>query len=404
MKTVVKFIAFLYVPVASVGLVLLFAYWLNGAVTFDPLTAAQNKRIRFQSGGESSVRDENLTAAEATLAESMMHADRPVDGQRAQLLYIGNSQTIAIMDQNPGDMISPQWLQILLARQESGKPPTIQISIGSLPNITMPELLIKMVAERARSPRARSVVIASAVLEEFRGLGVRDEVANLADTPGVKARLATLVAQNTDLETVNSSLATALESGASSPAPGVRITDPSLAGTIEDRLQRWVERLPVFAKRQALQGEIYLAYYDWRNRVLGINSASARPVPESAYHASLQMIELALRYAKTEGITLVVYLAPIRPIQPNPNVPADVARFRRDVPALCQRYASKCLDYVDLVPESLWTNYPDDASGTQGQRDYAHFTGKGHKLVAQTLLKDVGQQIEQKAEENISRP
>jgi lysophospholipase L1-like esterase len=139
--------------------------------------------------------------------------------------------------------------------------------------------------------------------------------------------------------------------------------------------------------------QVALGYYEWRNRVLGITTASARPVPESSYRASLEMIELALRYAQSSRIQVVLYLSPIRPIQPNPNLPSDVARFRRDVPALCRRYGVKCLDYLDLVPEALWTNYPDDAVGAEGQRDFAHFTGAAHKLLAEKLMADAGQEL-----------
>ncbi len=84
-----------------------------------------------------------------------------------------------------------------------------------------------------------------------------------------------------------------------------------------------------------------------------------------------------------------MYLCPIRPIQPNPVLPSDLARFRRDVPELCKLYGATCLDYTDLVPEALWTNYPDDDVNA-GQRDYAHFTGAAHKMLAERMMADVG--------------
>jgi hypothetical protein len=153
-----------------------------------------------------------------------------------------------------------------------------------------------------------------------------------------------------------------------------------------------VERNNLFAHRSDLQNRIGLGFYALRNTLLSINSESARPVPESSYRASLELLEMALRYAQAKGIHVVLYLAPIRSVQPNPNVPADVVKFRRDVPALCRRYGAVALDYVDLVPENLWTNYSDDIiSG--GQRDYAHFTGAAHKLVAEKLITDLGPQL-----------
>ena len=46
------FISRSYVPVASVVLALLIGNWLAKSYAFDPLTAAQNQRIRFQKGGD----------------------------------------------------------------------------------------------------------------------------------------------------------------------------------------------------------------------------------------------------------------------------------------------------------------------------------------------------------------
>jgi hypothetical protein len=60
------------------------------------------------------------------------------------------------------------------------------------------------------------------------------------------------------------------------------------------------------------------------------------------------------------------------------------------VPALCARYRVTCLDYVDLIPEKLWSDYDQEDAATAGQRDFAHFTGAGHKLLAESLLEQVG--------------
>ncbi len=95
---------------------------------------------------------------------------------------------------------------------------------------------------------------------------------------------------------------------------------------------------------------------------------------------------MAFRFARQNGIQVVVYLAPIRPIQPNPNLPAEVAKFRRDLPLLCSKYGVTCFDYTDAVEEKLWTNYPDNEAGVENQRDYAHFTGAAHRLIAEKLF------------------
>jgi hypothetical protein len=293
-----------YVLVASLCLVLLFAHWLRGTTPFDPLVAAQNQRMRFQTGGTISANQTDLTPTELTLADSVLEKHRLPDGQHTELLYIGNSQTIAIMDPLPGDLVSPQWLQILLARQDklAGRKTVggtaIEVNLGSLPNITTPELLVQLVSAGERSSRGADVLVASAVLEEFRGVGIRDEVMELAADANIKARLHSLVQQNGDLETVRTSLEPVLNPGASSDSSlTTQASQLSYAQKVERHLQNASERVSLFADREEFRGQLYLRYYGLRNRLLGIGSASLRPVPESSYHASLQMIELALRYA-----------------------------------------------------------------------------------------------------------
>jgi hypothetical protein len=399
-----------YVPLTSLCLVLLIAHWLRTAA-FDPLVAAQNERIRFQRGGESATNAAGLGPAELALAERVLEKHRASDGKHTELLYVGNSQTMAIMDQKPGDMITPQWLQVLLARQvpfgqrDKNGAKHIDVNLGSLPNITAPELLIQLVAAGEKSPRQVDILVAAVVLEEFRGLGIRDEVEKLADLPTVKTRLRSLLDQGHELPTIHSSLQSLLNSNSSTSNQSTGdVPTGSHSQRVEKHLQESLDRVPLFSERDNLRMQVALGYHGWRNRLLGITTTSVRPVPESSYRASLEIIELALRYAQSANIQVVIYLAPIRPIQPNPNLPSDVARFRRDVPALCQRYEVKCLDYLDLVPEALWTNYPDEAVGSEGERDFAHFTGAAHKLLAEKLMADVGQQlgiVEQ--EEKVSR-
>ena len=395
----------LYVPIVTVCLLLVFAHWFHGIAGVDPLLAAQNSRLRFQTSGDSSKLAEGLTTAESALAESVLQKNREPDGKHLELLYVGNSQTLAIMDPRPGDMVTPQWLQVLLSRHGSADPKAksapqeiavrpIEVSLGSLPNITAPEMLIQLVAAGERTPRRVDILVASEVLEEFRGLGIRDDVAILASRPAVKAKLRSLLEQNADLETVHTSLEPVLHAGVSTSTDLINDdSHPSYAQRIEQRLQDSANKVSLFSDREDLRVQLSLGFHEWRNRLLRITTASARPVPDSSYRASLEMLELALRYAHSANIQVFVYLAPIRPIQPNPNLPSDVIRFRQDVPAICKRYDVKCFDYLDLVPESLWTNYTADAAGTEGQRDFAHFTGAAHKLLAERLVTDTAPQL-----------
>lgn len=387
----------LYVPVISFILLALIGHRVATSKAFDPLTAAQNQRIHFQTSDDSSkFISGDITSAEASLADSVIETltqkNYPASDDQTHLFYIGNSQTLAVMDARPGDLTTPQWMQILLARGKNSQPkPLIEVRLGSLPNLSMAEMLIKFVNAGEQKPGQADCLLVMVVLEQFRTVGVREEVANAARSPEARAALTSLVERSSDLSAARNALApfTHSETHPSADAAETQATlkDEPLARAAERRLQQAIETVSLFAERQNLQGQVYYTYYDLRNRLLGITTASARPVHDATYQAGLELIELAVRYAQSKNIEAVFYLAPVRPVQPNPYLPGDLARLRHDLPILCQRYNATCLDYMDLIPENLWTNYADEISG--GQKDFAHFTGAAHKLLAEKLMADI---------------
>lgn len=381
-----------YIPIVSL-LGLLFFGFLAQQAEFDPLAVAQNPRLQFQSAASNSSVN-GLTIEETLLAQSVLTSTFTDNIWALRVLYVGNSQTMAIMDREPGDMTSPQWLQLFLARQAEEQASPIEVRLGSLPNMTMPEFVITLIAA-GEQPGSVDVLVGSLVLEEWRGLGVREELAVKLDAPQVQETLRHLVSVNSDLRYADIAIVSALGPSTTESTNVVATSSTqrtAAAAELETRLQVAAESIsPLFAMRNYLFAHVYLSYIDLRNRVFGITSSSVRPVPEGTYQASLELLELALRYAQAKGIHVILYLSPLRPVQPNPNLPEDVARFRREVPVVCQSYGAICRDYTDLVPEKLWTNYPDDYTGTGGQRDFAHFTGAGHQLLARQLITDVGE-------------
>lgn len=365
---------------------------LSQRVFFDPLTAAQNPRLTFQTNDL--VQDEGNTFAvgETQLVEAVRNPTFEATPKSFHLLYVGNSQSMAIMDRLPGDLIAAQWLQIFLARQSETTSVPVQVRLGSLPNLTMTEFLVRLVAAGEETSHPVDLLVAGIVLEEWRNVGMRDEVLSQAQLEKTESKLEQLVNQNSDLDFADTTLTSFLQADPSQQANRESSAEPrdSFAMNLEKRLQSWADSyIPLFALRSQLYGWINLKYFDLRNRLLGINSATARPVPAATYRTSLELLELSMRYAESKDIQLVIYLAPIRPVQPNPTLPSDLARFRREVSALCQDYEVTCLDYIDLIPEDLWTNYPDDSPGVRGQKDFAHFTGAAHKLLAKQLLNDI---------------
>ncbi len=378
----------LYVPLAAVALAMIFGNYWALHQGFDPNVAGQNPRIRFQQGGENL--GQAVSPREAALADAVVDTARPVLPGHVQLLYLGNSQTLAIMDYQPGDLTTPQWLQILLASNWGSAPP-IDVRLGSLANMTPTEYLIRLVSAREADPKQVDMLLEMVVLEEFRDLSVRPEVAAQAQDPKVRQTVSDLVKENLDLPLAGEVLAQFLNSGSGNEAGQTTGGAEGGSGTWFDQAVEAVTQvLPVFKDRASLRGRLYVDFYHLRNKLLGIDSSSARAVTDYEFNASMQLLELGLRYADDNGVLVLLYLTPLRPIQPNPNLPQDVERVKGAVTQLCDRYGISCVDYTDLIPESLWTDYPDQA----GSRDFAHFTGPAHKIVAEMLWQDLGGTIQ----------
>jgi len=382
----------LYVPICSVLLVLTFGNWLADRSYFDPVTVAQNQRIRFQKGDENIARLDGLTEFEAESANAVVRDGFKQSGNPNEIFFAGDSQTLAIMDEKPGDLTTPQWLQILLIRlARAANSPTIVL--GSLPNMSMTEFLIRLVTAGEWTPNPVHAAVGCIVLREWRGLAVRESVRNAATAGTIRDALARLAASSPDLPSADAAISASIGREQSADRSSAAPKGRSFAVRLEQKFQDAADEMPLFRMRSYLYGRVFLFFMILRNRLLGIHTDTPRKVPETTYRASLQLLELSLRYARSRHIDFILYLAPNRPYEPNPILPSDLAKFRRDVRNLCERYDAPCFDYTNLVPEKLWTNYPAQDAVDQGGRDYLHFTGPAHKLVAEHISADAGARL-----------
>ena len=167
--------------------------------------------------------------------------------------------------------------------------------------------------------------------------------------------------------------------------------DGSIAASIESWIQARAEALPVVSNRDSMRGQVYETFYEWRNSLLGLRSDSSRPVPQYEYEASLQLLEMILRYTEEKHIVSLFLPNTVEANFAEPQCPRRCRAHRADVHRLCEGYGIWSFDYTDLVPGTMWTNYPDQPDS----RDFAHFTGPAHRLVADQLWRDVGPVIEQ---------
>ena len=348
----------------------------------DPLTAAQNERV--MGGGPRREGDP-------------VYADLPVNQpERLSIYYTGNSQVYAIMDYAPGDATMVAYFSDLL--NDGWEQPTSRfaVRIGSEPNLRMSELLLKSVLLAVDTEHRPDVIVAGIVLDGLRWIDARQTLAVQANRSYVRPLLSALVQMSPDLPAARRVVQEMMQGGDSASAESSDVQAEEATayhGPVTESLERWLKiqlgaSIPVFRERRHLHEQFILYYTVWRNRVLGINTATPRVISPGMYQTNLELIEMTLRFLSERGVYAVFYFAPIRPIEPNPTQPDDVARFRNDLRTMCARYDVVCLDYSNLVPEEMWTNYSEDGMH-RGERDFAHFTARAHRYLAEQLVTDV---------------
>lgn len=338
----------------------------------------------------------NLRADQIQLVQDVMKPDRPVVAGHLQLLYLGNSQTMAIVDPEPGDLTSAQWLQLLLATSQKPRSRAVDVRQGSLPGMAMPEMFMSVLTYAERSPRQVDIAVLAISPEFFRKLGLRDEVKQMAADPQVHTTLVSLLRNGSEFPAAYNVLEPLLA------APTAEVPKKPNAGQgslrLADRLEPWLEdkanHWRLFAKREPVMMKFDYLFMAWRNRILGIKTSTPRPISAATYTGNLELVQLLFRYAKDNGIELIVYLTPLRQSQSSPYTAADCMKIDQDLARLTKQYGFPYFNYLALEPDDVFANFGPASEGAatsrkfHGEPDYVHFVEQGHKILAERLFAD----------------
>lgn len=371
-----------YIAITTLLLVAATNFWVRKLET-NPLTVAQNARVMFTGP-----RDD---------ADPVYAALPKNDSKNLSILYIGNSQSYAIMDYRAGDLSMITLLSDSLNGGRETEVAQFPVRHGSEPNLRMSEVLVKSVTAVSDSEHRPGVVIIGVVLDGLRVIDARGDIARTAKAPPAAGELTALAERRSEFPlaapAIKSLLTASPEVEGNLPQSRTngkqkRIpTAEEVEGKIQDALDNTVA---LFRKRKSMYGLVVSFYETQRNHLFRVDTSTRRPIPSETYRTNLQLIEITLKYLREHDVHAVIYFAPVRPIEPNPYDPADISRFRQDLSGICSRTGALCLDYSNLIAEEMWTVYQDnEPTGKTGQRDYAHFTGRAHRKVADQLATDL---------------
>jgi hypothetical protein len=232
-----------------------------------------------------------------------------------------------------------------------------------LPNLRMTEALLISIKAATNGKNYPDIIVTGIVLDGFRPLEPRSELKDQDFLSAkMKEELGQLLKSSPDMILAGNIINSLYKVDEPADNPEILQTNTEKHKSLSVRWEEWLQtRLEsvslLFKKPKEIHSLFILHFTYARNRLFRLSTSTTRPISPIVYKTNLEVLELTLRYLKSKNIRAVLYLAPIRSLQPNPYRPADIQKFRKDLPALCKKYGAIYLDYGNLVPEEDWTNY-----------------------------------------------
>ena len=261
--------------------------------------------------------------------------------------------------------------------------------------MTFPEVLVRITEFGESVPHPKAIVLE--LRPEMMGdLSIRSEVRSEAQEPKVGSALQTMATANPDLSRADHTIVEILRHD--NPAQATMPDQRTWPARLEDDFQMAADKSRLFAQRDLLVEMANITFRKYRNRLFGVNSASARPMEASVYATNLELLQQTLQYARQKGVRVVIYLglcvrfSLIQILQ---------LKFPRSVVTLDSLTLDTALPFWTIP-----TWYPknigpiravrlNQLTGDAGQHDFAHLRAPAHRLIAERLVQDFGTQSRQ---------
>lgn len=356
---------------------------LSIMVAFSMLYAYNAQRIQaddFALGKQNTSRAEvweglSLTAhniedvAVLVREQAQWHAQAPV--RRRLVAWFGNSQLHTLNQFKPGQHLAPYWL-----KQWAGCGDCIQPLGLSLSNANPQETLV--LSRYVASKLPLSMVMLEVEFMGFREDAVRGDFARIV-TDELQADLSAypVAKELTALRQAKAKDAKA--------ASDKKTADGGLDGNFQKHVEsvlsdRLADIWPLWHDRAYLRSNLLGDLFTLRNRIFNISSQSQRKIIRPRYVRNMTALRNMLESFRRDGVSVVLYLAPIRGDKPLPYDKAEYGQWKQDVADLAKAYSAQCLNLESLVPAGDWgSNFGEDI-------DFMHFQESGHKRLAQALL------------------
>jgi len=283
------------------------------------------------------------------------------------IINFGNSQQHAINQYELGDETASK----IIHRELRGD--RVWITTYSQPNVNLQEhYFIYKLIEAKYKPKA---IILPVFFDDLRETGIRTSLLD-----------ALVVENNVDL-LMNDEYGKKLlrRYGEKNKNPkDLSGLDQTLQQRVEAYLDGYLaDSFEIWAKRPQIRSDLFSFLYQARNFVFQIDPSSVRrEIPINKYD-NIEALSSLLKDAQSRNINVFLYIPPIRNDRPIPYNLNDYMQFKINISSLAGRYSANFRDFDALIPGQLWGT-PDINTG---EVDYMHFRGPGHKILADSIIK-----------------
>ena len=305
-----------------------------------------------------------------TDAKDCVENFRKNDGQTA-VLWLGNSQLHGINQYRPGQHPAPWFLYKKLRKQN------LDLVAFSEPNANLQEHLVLFAFLKNKLPV--KILLLPLIFDDLREDGIRAEIA-----PAL----------------VEASTLASLEKYPIGKSILSRNADPTkgdlgaLANTVQETVEKSIDKYlsahsELWALRPQARGRLLQWLYVLRNTVLGITPQSKRKMIPGRYRMNMEAIKAILEEAKSSGVKVLAYIAPIRNDVSMPYDKSQYDEFIASASELVENQGGVFVNLEGIVPAKNWGSKDATTAGGKAEIDFMHFQEEGHRILAHELEKQV---------------
>ena len=288
-------------------------------------------------------------------------------------LWLGNSQLHVINNFQEGDETAVPESHRLL------RPLEAYLVALSQPNANLQEHYV--IFAHLLNVLPVEILVLPVVFDDMREDGLRMSLAGMLDYQGTHKILGQTAVGNALLANNKQQDVAGNKSNA-------------LADTVQERVENYLnnklsENSLLWKTRPGIRGGLYNFAYRLRNWVFNIKPTTVRRIIPGRYTANLNALKEIVSLAVSKGVSILVYVPPLRNDVKIPYNLSEYLRFKDDVASVLDKRGVYFVDFEDLVPNEFWGTKSTTGIGKDQELDFMHFKSEGHRLLARALYEKI---------------